>query len=258
LALPPRVRTGIDEFDKMLDGGFMRGDAVMLAGSAGSGKTTLALQYLVNGAAYGEHGIYLSFEQLPDQLYRDAKNFGWDLPKLEQENKLKVICTSPNLLVEEGGAEALLEEPRKEINARRIVVDSLSHLSMFVKEEDMRLQLYRTLMLFKAKELSSLLLWETPQIAGQTFAISDTGTSFLVDAIVMLKFVEINSTIRNAMVVMKMRGSRHDKHLREYQIGSNGIKVEAAFTDYSGLMSGSPTKNASEKFVEMFKSATKK
>jgi circadian clock protein KaiC len=258
-ASSPRVRTGIAEFDRMLGGGFMRGDAVMLAGSAGSGKTTLALQYLVNGATqFGEPGIYMAFEQLPDQLYRDARNFGWDLPRLEAEGKLRVICTSPNLFVEDGAAEALLDQPVKEIGARRIVVDSLSHLSMFVKEEDMRLQLYRTIMLFKSKGLSSILLWEAQQTAAHTFAISDVGTSFLVDAIVMLRFVEIDSAIRKAMVIMKMRGSAHDRRLREYEITPNGITVEETFESYAGVLSGQPTKTATEKFTELFTKGSKK
>src|SRR5881628_702347 len=96
-----RNKTGIVELDEMLRGGFMDKDAVMVAGSAGTGKTTLALEYLVNGATqFGEPGIYLTFEQLPDQLYRDAENFGWNLRKLETENKLRVVCTSPDLLLD--------------------------------------------------------------------------------------------------------------------------------------------------------------
>lgn len=225
----------------------------MLAGSAGSGKTTLGLQYLVNGATlYGEPGIYITFEQLPNQLYRDAKNFGWDLPKLEEQNKLRVICTSPNTFTEESAADELLRDTLGEVKAQRIVVDSLSHLAMFTKkDDDLRSQLYRIIMLFKAKGLSSIMLWEAPQSGRQSFTISDAGTSFLVDAIVILRFVEIDSTIRKAMAVMKMRGSAHSKHLREYEVTSSGIKVEAAFEEYSGLMSGLPTKTASEKFFEL-------
>jgi circadian clock protein KaiC len=253
-----RTKTGIEGFDEMLGGGFVQGDAVMVAGGAGSGKTTLALEYLVNGAIlYGEPGIYITFEQLPNQLYRDAKNFGWDLRKLEQQNKLRVICTSPNLFVEESAAAELLRDALSEIKPQRIVVDSLSHLNMFVKEEELRLVLYRTIMLFKTKGLSSLLLWEAPQTGGQSFTISDSGTSFLVDAIIMLRFVEIDSEIRNAVAVMKMRGSAHSRRLREYQISDTGIKMEAAFREYSGLMSGSPTKTASEKFLESFDFAVK-
>jgi circadian clock protein KaiC len=252
-----RIKTGIEELDKMLGGGFLEHDAVMVAGTAGTGKTTLAMQYLVNGIAMDQPGIYLSFEQLPDQLYRDSLNFGWDLRKLEAENKLRLVCTSPDVLIQEEGAQILLGQPIKEINAQRIVVDSLSHLSMFIKEEDMRLQIYRTLMFFKTQSLSSILIWEAPQMSGQTFAISDVGMSFLVDTIIMLKFVEIDSSIRDAMVVMKMRGSDHDRRLREYQVGSTGIVIKAPFTDYSGLMSGAPTKTPLERFADTFRLATK-
>ena len=73
-----RVRTGLTELDEMLHGGFVDGDPVMVARSAGCGKTTLALQYLVNGVKLGETGVYVTFEELPDQIYRDAKNLGWD------------------------------------------------------------------------------------------------------------------------------------------------------------------------------------
>jgi circadian clock protein KaiC len=255
----PRVKTGIPEFDAMLRGGFMKGDAVMLAGSAGTGKTTLALQYLISGIRdAGEGGIYLTFEQHPDQIYRDAKNFGWDLPKMEAEDKLRIVFTSPDLLMGEGDPESLLEEPIKAVNARRIVVDSLSHLSMFAKNDDIRQETYRVVNFFKLKGMSTLLIWESPQVLGQSYSISDVGLSFLVDSIVSLKFVEIDSSIRRAMVILKMRGSDHDKALREYEITKDGVKVHASFKDYQGIMSGSPTKVASEKFVDAFRGAAAK
>src|SRR3989440_8825702 len=119
-----RNRTGILELDEMLRGGFMDKDAVMIAGSAGTGKTTLALEYLVNGATkFGEPGIYLTFEQLPDQIYRDAENFGWDLRKLEQQDKFRLVCTSPDLLLEPDGTGQVLDSSIKEIQPRRMVMD---------------------------------------------------------------------------------------------------------------------------------------
>lgn len=253
-----RVRTGIAEFDEMLRGGFMRGDAVMLAGSAGSGKTTIGLQYLVNGIRLGEPGIYVTFEQMPDQIYRDGFGFGWDLKEMERANKLRIVCTSPKLLSEDAGSEALLAEPIKAIQAQRVVVDSLSHLSMYVREEDLRLEAHRMVMYFKTKGLSSLLLFESNQHVGQSFTLSDVGLSFLVDSIVLLKFIEIESSIRRAMVILKMRGSDHDKKLREYEITSAGIRLQAALSGYQGLMSGSPTRVApEEKFAELFGKAAK-
>ena len=253
----PRIRTGIPEFDEMLRGGFMPTDAVMIAGSAGTGKTTLALQYIVNGITkFGENGIYLSFEQLPDQIYRDAASFGWDLKKLEQEGKFRLVLTSPNILFGEGG-ENLLDEIIKEIGAKRIAVDSLSHLSMYVSEDKLRLEAYRLVCFLKAKGLSSLYLWEAPQLIGTSFAVTEVGMSFLVDSIVHLRTVEIESALRKGLVILKMRGSDHDKRLREYEITSNGMKVFAPFDQYQGLFTGSPTKVATEKFKEMFSTVAK-
>ncbi len=252
-----RVKTGIVELDEMLRGGFMPGDAVMLAGSAGTGKTTLALQYLVNGVKQGEPGIYVTFEELPDQIYRDAKNFGWDLHKMEGEDKFRVVCTSPNLMMESSG-DNLLDDVFHDIQPRRLVIDSLSHLEMFVRKDDMRMEAYRVIRYLKTRGVSSLLLWESPQISGGSFSVTDVGLSFLVDCIVALKPVEIESAMRKALVIVKMRGSDHDKSLREYEITSTGIKIESAFSNYEGIISGSPRKVASEKFMELFRGASEK
>jgi len=255
-----RSKTGIPELDEMLKGGFMTGDSVMLAGAAGTGKTTLALEYLVNGATqFNEPGIYLTFEQMPDQIFRDAAAFGWDLKKLEAENKLRVICTSPGILAEEEGLEALLSEPINEVKARRIVVDSVSHLSMYVPESDLRKEVFRLIRGFKMKHLSPILLWEAPQVIGGALAITDVGMSFLVDSILLLKFVEIESSMRRGVVIMKMRGSDHDKRLREYEITSQGFKLKASFGQYEGLMTGTPTKmSPAQNFSEVVTSAGRK
>jgi len=255
--LAGRVKTGIAELDEMLRGGFMEGDAVLLAGSAGTGKTTLALQYLINGIKQGEPGVYVTFEELPDQIYRDARNFGWDLRKMEEENKFRIICTSPNLLLESEG-ENLLDESLKDVRPRRIVIDSLSHLAMYVDKHDLRKEAYRLTMHLKTKGLSSLLIWESPQMTGAAFTVTEVGLSFLVDCIVVLKPVEIESSMRKALVILKMRGSDHDKRLREFEITPTGIKIESAFTEYEGVISGSPRRVASEKFMDMFRRASEK
>ena len=195
---------------------------------------------------------------MPDQLYRDAKNFGWDVKKLEEDGKLRVICTSPDVLIEPGGLEAILEDPIKRLGARRIVVDSLSHFNMFMKPDSLRLQVYRNVMFFKTKGLSSMLIWEASQSPGMSFTISEEGISFLADCIVVLKLIEIESALRRGVVVMKIRGSPHDRRLREYEIASGGIKVAGSFENYEGLMGGTPTKASSERFAELFRKSTEK
>lgn len=249
-----RVRTGIPGLDEMLGGGFMQGDTVMVAGGAGTGKTTLALQYVVNGITrFGENGIYVTFEQMPDQIHRDCKSFGWDLRRMEEENKLRLVCTSPNLFLESGGVEGMLGDCIKEILPRRIVVDSLTHLEMFSSEKDFRKEIYRLLMYFKTKGLSSLSTWETAQEDGLSFAATRSGMSFLVDCVLLIRYMEIESAIRKGLVIMKMRGSDHDKHLREFEITSQGVRVTVPFVEYEGLMTGTPRRTMTETFTEAFK-----
>jgi len=246
-----RVKTGIAELDEMLSGGFLERDAVIVAGAEGTGKTTLGLQYVVNGATrYGENGIYVTFEELPDQIYRDAKSFGWDLRSLEDQDKLRVVCTSPKLVLASHEGVHLLDSFIQEVHARRIVIDSLSHVAMFLSTEAFRQEAYRLIMYLKTKRLSSLLLAESSQSAGFTGPIAEGGAGFLADAIVLLKPVEIDSAMRNALAILKQRGSDYDKRLREYTItASHGITIAGQFKGYDSIMSGSARKTITDEIL---------
>jgi circadian clock protein KaiC len=247
-----RVKTGITGLDEMLHGGLLKSDATLVAGSAGAGKTTLALQFLFNGATqFGENGVYVTFEQLPQQIYRDAKNFGWDIQRLEKENKIKVVCTSPDLLLK-GLGKGLIDGPIQETGAKRIVIDSLSHLQTFVIESKFRKEAYRLINYLKIKGLTSMLTQEVHEVVGTALSITGMGISFLVDCTILLRFVEIESAMRKALVILKIRGSDHDKHLREFEITATGIKVASPFEKYENILTGSPRKSSEEKFVDVF------
>ena len=209
-------------------------------GGAGTGKTTLGLQYLVNGATeFGENGIYVTFEQMPDQLYRDAMNFGWDLKRLEKENKLRLICTSPELLMESHGTKHFLDDSIKQVRPRRLVIDSLNNLVM-VEGNQLRKEAYRLLRYFKTKQISSLCTWEAPEIIGQGLMSANVGVSRIADCIILLRLVEIESSMRKALVVLKLRGSDHDKALREFKITSQGITLTQPFTGFERIITGVP------------------
>src|SRR3989304_4242674 len=90
-----RVTTGITGLDEMLWGGFLRGSAILLRGAPGTGKTTLALQFLMHGARNGEPGVMISFEEFPQSIHRDAEALGWNLQELEQKQRLDLHFTPP-------------------------------------------------------------------------------------------------------------------------------------------------------------------
>src|SRR4030067_1129310 len=124
-----RVPTGIKGLDEMLAGGFLAGSAVLVRGAPGTGKTLLALQYLVHGATQcDEAGLLVSFEEFPHSLHRDAQALGWDLPGLEQQGKLHMLFTSPKVLLTSlQTPTSLLNRLLLEKDIRRAVVDSVSH-----------------------------------------------------------------------------------------------------------------------------------
>lgn len=248
-----RVPTGITELDAMLHGGLMHGDVTLVVGSAGTGKTTLGLQYLINGATkFHENGLYITFEQMPAQIYRDAASFGWDIRKLEAEGKLRVVCTSPPVLVQFVESRNPIDPIIAEINAKRIVIDSISHLQSFIPASKLRGELYRLINHLKMKELTSVFTAESHEVFGDRLMVTGIGLSFLVDCIILLRTVEVQSSLKKALAVLKIRGSDHDKQLREFEITSEGIKIGIPFKELEGVLTGTPRRTTEERFAEAF------
>jgi hypothetical protein len=95
-----RVATGVAGLDEMLSGGFVPGTAILLRGAPGCGKTSLSLQYLIHGALNNEPGLFISFEEFPTSIHRDAESLGWNLAELEETGQLHLMFTSPQVLLE--------------------------------------------------------------------------------------------------------------------------------------------------------------
>ena len=248
-----RVKTGIPGLDEMLKGGFLPQTANLVEGAPGTGKTTLGIQFIYHGVvACGEPGLILTFEELPQQYYRDAASFGWDFRQLEQEGKLRVVMTSPevskNDLEQVGGQiERLVEE----IGAKRILVDSLSHFESIGEEPaHLRGVVYGFVNALKRMDLTTVLTRESMALLGESDTPGEAFT-FLVDSYVLLRYVEIESAIRRALLVLKMRGSDHDKGIRQFEITSRGVEVRAPFEGREGIMSGSPRRMV-DSFVQAF------
>src|SRR5687768_13509551 len=124
------VKTGIEGLDDILSGGLMRGSVVLVEGTAGTGKTTLGVEFVYRGAtAFDEPGLIVLFEVSPDKLERDAAGFGWDLPALEREGRLRIVFTTRAVFRQElEQADSLLLEEAAKMGARRIFVDGVGGL----------------------------------------------------------------------------------------------------------------------------------
>jgi circadian clock protein KaiC len=239
--MPGRLSTGVEGLDAMLNGGFARGDANLVAGSPGTGKTTLGLHFLMAGVEAGEPGVFVTFEYLPQLIYRDAKSRGWDLPALEKQGTLRVVCTTPEvLLAESAPGRSVLDEIIGEIGAKRVVIDSLSHFHVDGTETDeaLRSRLGGLLNHLRVKGVSSFVTHEIPQIVGPAVRVSDWGLEFLVDAVIILRYVELDGALRKALNILKFRAGDHDRQYRNYRMTEHGILVEGAFEGIENISGG--------------------
>jgi len=248
-----RVKTGIKGLDEMLAGGFLTESANLVEGAPGTGKTTLGMQFIYSGIAqFGEPGLILTFEEFPQQYYHDAETLGWNLREMEQANKLRVIMTSPEVskadLEQVGGRISALA---REVGAKRILVDSLSHFERLSSDPvELRNMLYGFINALKREGLTSVLTRESPVLIGESES-AEEDVAFIADSYTMLRYVEIESAIRKALLVLKLRGSDHAKDIRQFEITSNGIEVRSKFEGREGILSGSP-RRMSESFIEAF------
>lgn len=248
-----RVTTGVPGLDEMLLGGYLPQTANLVEGAPGTGKTTLGMQFIHHGIAVcGEPGLILTFEEFPQQYYDDANSFGWDFRRMEREGKLRIVMTSPEVskadLEQVGGK---IERLVQEIGAKRILVDSVSHFERLSgSPTELRSLVYGFVNALKREGLTSVLTRESMALLGEGDGADDT-LAFLVDSYTLLRYVEIDSSVHKALLVLKMRGSNHDKGIRQFAVTSRGIEVRAPFEGREGIMSGSPRRMV-DSFVQAF------
>ncbi|KMQ50720.1 Circadian clock protein KaiC [Chitinispirillum alkaliphilum] len=249
-----RVSFGIKSLDGMIRGGLLEGSANLLEGAPGTGKTTMAMQYIYNGITmFDEPGLIITFEEFPQQYYHDALQFGWDFKKLEKEGKLKLVFSNPQTTLEEfemidGEFVKIIEE----MGIKRVVIDSMTHFETLTKDEHEQREIERRFInALKREGVTSILLRENNNLLGQVSHVTSK-IPFIVDTYVVLRYVEIDSAIEKALCFLKMRGSDHHKDIRCFRITSKGIEVESKFSGREGILSGFTHSTPQEAFVNVF------
>jgi circadian clock protein KaiC len=220
-----KVSTGISSLDKILEGGFNRGDTILVAGQPGAGKTTLGLQFLYDGATkYGEKGIYVTFIEGVDKLKRDALKLGWDFEKLMEEKKVRFLDLIQT--ISEKGAEAnlaLVVTELEHLGAKRVVIDSLSAMTTYFETKaDARAFIGMLNKFLEKAGCTSLLLVEMP------WGKSEIGSGFeefLADGLIVLESTIDRFRVRRMLFVPKMRGCNHDLSCYDFFVSNEGIAV---------------------------------
>ena len=234
-----RLSFGAADLDQMVGGGLLAGSASLISGAPGVGKTTLGLQFLIAGIKAGQPGLMVSFEEFPASLIRDALQLGWDLKSLEKDGLLKIIFTSPEIFLGSlKSPDSPLAPMLNTLAPERIVIDSAAHFQRLTSDPLELREIYNTLVnALKREGMTSLLLDEAVNVL-EVQRGRMASLPFLVDTVMLLRYVEIDSSMQRAIAVMKMRGSMHQKEIRRFEIQKGGLKIKEPFTGREGILSG--------------------
>ncbi|HEY3375249.1 MAG TPA: ATPase domain-containing protein [Candidatus Aquicultor sp.] len=242
-----KISSGIPGLDVLLDGGLYERSSTVIAGPPGTGKTTFGAQFIYNGAVqFNEPGIFVTFEEFPETIYRDMHNLGWDLKKYEAEGKIKVIFTSPAVLKSELEKESgFIDRIVADTDAKRIVIDSVTLMEQLTNDQQELRQVFNSLVNgLKRLGLTTILTSEMPLLFGHASSL-ESSIGFVVDNIVILRYVEIESELDTALTILKARGSKHAKDIRQYEIAKGGINIETKFAGHQGILTGFPSRAVS-------------
>lgn len=228
---PDLVRTGINGFDSLLSGGIPRGNVIVVEGPAGSGKTTLGLEFIYRGATeFGEPGLIVLFEVSPLKIVRDAAQFGWDLPDLERNGKVKIVFTTRSVLQQElQQADSLLLAEAARIGARRIFIDALQPLSATEGSNgsngDPREAFHILAQGLHRENLTAMLAVEAPSLERMRLA-SPPVEEFIADTILVLRIEDVQRAAVRSLEVVKSRGHQFQMGCHTFRIvDGRGIEV---------------------------------
>ena len=200
---PERIKTGIPGLDKLIEGGFIKGSSILVTGSTGTGKTIFCCQFIWEGLKNGEKCMYITFEELPEEIKADAATFGWDFEKYEKEGKLILTFKDPFQTTD---ITTRLENEIRQMGITRVVIDSISLLGLYFKDpNDIRRELYKLLGALKASKATSVLTSETREDI--EFAPRFGVEEYVADASIILFFTGIGESGFRSIQVRKMRNT---------------------------------------------------
>ena len=229
------ISTGIAGLDGMLGvGGFYRGSSVLISGTAGTGKTSIASSFVDAACRRGEKCLYFAFEESPAQIVRNMRSIGIDLAPWVEAGLLKFEAARPSLF----GLEMHLARMHREIERFKpdaVVLDPIS--SLRGEQGDVHSALLRVIDLLKSNGTTALL---TNLVSGQQVTdATDIGMSSLMDTWLSLVHVESNGERNRGLYVLKSRGMSHSNQIREYVLGADGIHLIDAYVGAGGVVTGS-------------------
>lgn len=221
-----KVSTGIEGLDEMLGGGFPQGHNVVTMGSFGTGKTSFGLQFIWKGLQEGDPCIFISLEEDSESITKSAANYGWDIKPFLDGRQLVIVKLEP------ADAKDTVTRIKSELpqfiqsyGAKRIVIDSISLLTMMFHEEaEKRQQLFNLVQTIKKTGATSLFTAEVD--ANNPRASRDGLPEYTADGVILLTYNEGRSgEVQLTIRVVKMRRSQHSRGIKPYSITDSGLVV---------------------------------
>jgi circadian clock protein KaiC len=237
-----RVTSGNSELDRMCGGGLFRDSIILVSGATGTGKTLLVTHFVDGGAAANERCLLFAYEESREQLGRNAIGWGTDFDRLEQEGKLRVVCEYPESASLEDHL-VHIKEQIEDFKPNRIAMDSLSAMERISTIRGFREFVLGITSFMKHKEITGLFTSTTPTLTGGT-SVTEAHISSITDTIFLLRYVELFGEMRRGITVLKMRGSSHEKDIRELVIDNRGMHIGAPFRNVAGILAGNPVQIA--------------
>jgi circadian clock protein KaiC len=232
-----RIPSGVPGLDAMLGGdGFYRGSSILISGTAGTGKTSLAAHFAHATCARGERCLYLAFEESPAQLVRNMRSIGVDIEPWLKKGLLRMEASRPSL----HGLEMHLARVHKQVaefDPKVVIVDPISNLVTAGSELDTQAMLLRLIDFLKGHGITAMFVNLTS--GGASWEKTDIGVSSLIDTWILLRDIELGGERNRGLYVLKSRGMKHSNQIREFLITPKGIQLEEVYIGPEGVLTGS-------------------